>query len=260
MAVKRLTEAQRSGHDATVRTSEEYLELSGGETVAASCRPAKAPRWVFYLITLGLYEFWRRATVYAVTDRRVVTRRGIVTKTEGSLPLFYVQDATIQTFLGWGRMNVSTAGGESGDHRNADDPEGRRTGTSAPYLGSGPCVARGPPSRTSQRLSPQPRVPAGATTGTGSCGVTGELCTPTAPIEPLVGGQVPTVAFSGQEAPGAVALTAAARAAGLSVSSASLKTRAADRAVAIHGHPSSLERDRPPASHFAPCASTSCGR
>lgn len=92
-----------------------YFELAVDEPIVTSCKPAKVPRWIFYLVTLGLYEFWRRATVYAVTDRRIVVRKGIITKTEGSLPLFYVQDATLQTFLWWGRIFVSTAGGEGGD-------------------------------------------------------------------------------------------------------------------------------------------------
>ena len=112
--------------------AESYFELADGETVEVACRPAKVPRWVFYLITLGLYEFWRRRNVYAVTDRRVIARQGLITRTEGSLPLFYVQDATIQTFLWWGRINVSTAGGDSGDLETkfvpkADAQELRRT-------------------------------------------------------------------------------------------------------------------------------------
>jgi membrane protein YdbS with pleckstrin-like domain len=113
------------------REPEQYFELADGEEIKVSCTPAKAPRWATYVITLGLYEFWRRANVYAVTDRRVAARAGLITKTEGSLPLFYVQDATIQTFLGWGRVNVSTAGGDSGDLetnyvRKADAQEFRR--------------------------------------------------------------------------------------------------------------------------------------
>lgn len=97
------------------RGGKHKFELAEGEQVYMTCRPAKAPRWFFYLITLGLYEFWRRANLYAVTDRRVAAKDGIITKTEGSLPLFYIQDATIQTFLWWGAVNVSTAGGDSGD-------------------------------------------------------------------------------------------------------------------------------------------------
>jgi membrane protein YdbS with pleckstrin-like domain len=89
--------------------------LAQGEAIKMTCIPAKLPRWMTYVITLGFYEFWRRANVYAVTDRRVAARHGLITKTEGSLPLFYVQDATIRTFLSWGRVNISTAGGDGGD-------------------------------------------------------------------------------------------------------------------------------------------------
>jgi membrane protein YdbS with pleckstrin-like domain len=92
-----------------------YFTLASGESIVFACRPAKLPRFALYLITLGLYEFWRRANLYAVTDRRVTERAGRITGTEASLPLFYVQDATIRTFLGHGYVYVSTAGGEGGD-------------------------------------------------------------------------------------------------------------------------------------------------
>ena len=93
----------------------QHFELAEGESIIFACRPAKAPRFALYLITLGLYEFWRRVSFYAVTDRRAAARAGRITNTEASLPLFYVQDATIRTFLGWGYVYVSTAGGEGGD-------------------------------------------------------------------------------------------------------------------------------------------------
>ncbi len=91
------------------------FELADGESIVMSCTPARLPRWALYLATLGLYEFWRRVNVYAVTNRRIAFRRGRVTNTEASLPLFYVQDAAILTFLWWGRVRVSTAGGETGE-------------------------------------------------------------------------------------------------------------------------------------------------
>lgn len=90
------------------------FELAEGEQVEFACRPARLPRFALYLVTLGLYEFWRRATFYVVTNRRTAERAGLITRTETSLPLFYVQDATIKTFLAWGAIYVSTAGGEGG--------------------------------------------------------------------------------------------------------------------------------------------------
>lgn len=92
-----------------------FFDLADGEAVEFACRPAKVPRLALYIGTLGLYEFWRRANFYVVTDRRVAERAGRITGTEASLPIFYVQDATIRTFLWWGYVYVSTAGGEGGD-------------------------------------------------------------------------------------------------------------------------------------------------
>lgn len=91
------------------------LALGEDEPVVFACRPAKAPRFALYFVTLGLYEFWRRANLYALTDRRAAERAGLITNTEASLPLFYVQDATLRTFLWWGYIYVSTAGGEGGE-------------------------------------------------------------------------------------------------------------------------------------------------
>jgi Short C-terminal domain/Bacterial PH domain len=64
----------------------------------------------FYFWTVGLYHFWRKAKVFAVTDQRILTTKGIVSKTERSLPLSYVQDASINGTFGAGNVAVSTAG------------------------------------------------------------------------------------------------------------------------------------------------------
>ncbi len=53
-----------------------YFTLADGESIIFACRPAKLPRFALYLVTLGLYEFWRRVSFYAVTDRRVTERAG----------------------------------------------------------------------------------------------------------------------------------------------------------------------------------------
>lgn len=104
------------GNDAgLVDAAGKHFQLADGERIEFACRPAKLPRFALYLGTLGLYEFWRRANFYVVTVRRAAERAGRITNTEASLPLFYVQDATIRTFLWWGYVYVSTAGGEGGD-------------------------------------------------------------------------------------------------------------------------------------------------
>ena len=91
-----------------------YVELAPEESIAFACRPARLPRIALYIGTLGLYEFWRGANFYVVTERRCAERAGLFSGTESSLPLFYIQDAAIRTFLWWGYVTVTTAGGEAG--------------------------------------------------------------------------------------------------------------------------------------------------
>lgn len=67
-----------------------------------------------YIVTLGLYEFWRQVTLFAITNKRLISRKGLIfTKTEQSLPLHFVQDATIKHVFWWASITVSTAGGPS---------------------------------------------------------------------------------------------------------------------------------------------------
>jgi hypothetical protein len=65
---------------------------------------------------LGLWEFWRRAHAYTLTHQRLIETQGIISRTESSLPLFFVQDASLQTWLfpRWGSVSVSTAGEKGG--------------------------------------------------------------------------------------------------------------------------------------------------
>jgi hypothetical protein len=95
--------------------AEPQIVLADDERITITVRPAVWTSIFRYIFTLGLYEFWRRVHVWVVTDRRVVERRGLlINKSESSLPLFYVQDAAIETFIVWGRIAVSTAGAEGG--------------------------------------------------------------------------------------------------------------------------------------------------
>jgi len=64
-----------------------------------------------YLFRLGLYEFWRRATYFVVTDQRVILSKGLVTQRQRAVPIDMVQDASVTTLLGLGNVVVSTAGG-----------------------------------------------------------------------------------------------------------------------------------------------------
>lgn len=81
--------------------------------------PSKSTRPIEPLVTtpaetIGLYHFWRKAKVFAVTDQRILTKKGIINKNERNLPLIYVQDASVTRSLGVGNVSVSTAGGGEG--------------------------------------------------------------------------------------------------------------------------------------------------
>ena len=65
----------------------------------------------YYILTLGLYEFWRRATVFALTEQRILRRKGRFQKVEQSVPVADVENVTVTRTLGVGGVLVSVAGG-----------------------------------------------------------------------------------------------------------------------------------------------------
>jgi hypothetical protein len=68
------------------------------------------------IVTLGLYILWWKAAWFVVTDRRLLAKEGIFNKVEVVLPLHFVQDASVhRSWLGVGRVDVSTAGGRAGN-------------------------------------------------------------------------------------------------------------------------------------------------
>ena len=61
-----------------------------------------------------------------VTDQRLIAKEGVLNKSEFAIPLHFVQDASVRrSWLGIGRVEVSTAGGSQGnltlDPLKADD-------------------------------------------------------------------------------------------------------------------------------------------
>lgn len=90
------------------------LRLQDGEEVLLRMNPLSWQSGLM-LPTLGLWYFWAKATWYVVTDRRLITKKGILNKTEISLPLHFVQDASVHISVGGAaRVTVSTAGGGAG--------------------------------------------------------------------------------------------------------------------------------------------------
>jgi membrane protein YdbS with pleckstrin-like domain len=50
-------------------------------------RPSRALSLGKYLYTLGLYGIWRKRHIYVLTDERLMTGRGVVNRTETSIPM-----------------------------------------------------------------------------------------------------------------------------------------------------------------------------
>src|SRR3979411_3108457 len=72
----------------------------GDEVVLFWAVPAAMPSvWLRWLVTLGLYEIWRRRTKFIVTNRRVVWRQGLINRSERSAPLRRLQDVTTHSEL-----------------------------------------------------------------------------------------------------------------------------------------------------------------
>jgi hypothetical protein len=90
------------------------LRLEDGEKVISQAHPTGPVVGLAYVMSLGLYAYWRAAEQLTITDRRVVYQKGLVTKTERSLPLHFVQDATVRTVVWSSHVTLSTAGGAEG--------------------------------------------------------------------------------------------------------------------------------------------------
>ncbi len=85
--------------------------LQPGEQIIFTAHPSGWATSGYYIWTLGLWAFWRNATTFTVTDRRVIQAKGRITKSVRSGPLPMVQDATVKTSLGAGSVILSSAGG-----------------------------------------------------------------------------------------------------------------------------------------------------
>ncbi len=69
------------------------IDVDRGETVLLVARPSIAAVWYRYVLTLGIYGFWRRQDVSVLTDRRVLVGKGILRRSERSIPLQSINDA-----------------------------------------------------------------------------------------------------------------------------------------------------------------------
>jgi hypothetical protein len=72
------------------------VDVERGESVVLLARPAIGAVWPKYVVTLGLYSLWRKRDVSVLTDRRVLIGKGIIRRTERSIPLSNITDAMYQ--------------------------------------------------------------------------------------------------------------------------------------------------------------------
>lgn len=88
------------------------IRLQPGEEIVASTLVSKWWSLTAYVVTLGLWAFWRKRHAFVLTNRRLVSLRGIVTKSQKAVGLERIQDVNVTTSpLSGGRITLSTAGG-----------------------------------------------------------------------------------------------------------------------------------------------------
>jgi membrane protein YdbS with pleckstrin-like domain len=90
------------------------VRLQDGEEVILALRRTSWLATLEKILTLGLYCFWWRVAWFVVTDRRLISKKGILNKTEIALPLYFVQDASFRrSWIGIADVRISTAGGDA---------------------------------------------------------------------------------------------------------------------------------------------------
>jgi hypothetical protein len=85
------------------------------EMVVMTAVPARGPTTHKYLATLGLYGLWRKRRTSTVTDRRVLMGRGLIHRTERSIPMRNIEDVVFkrQGLNGWVEVDIN----DRGSHR-----------------------------------------------------------------------------------------------------------------------------------------------
>jgi hypothetical protein len=88
------------------------LRLQPGEQVVLDMLPSAVWTWLWYVLSLGLWGFWRSQRHFVLTDQRVLACWGLFTKREESVPLTRVQDVHLSpSILTGGWVGMSSAGG-----------------------------------------------------------------------------------------------------------------------------------------------------
>jgi len=91
------------------------FQLQTGETILNEQLPSKFWTAGLYILTLGAWSVWRKRHRFILTNKRVVVRMGIITKSQVEIPLGRVQDISVVTSVVNGSVIAfSSAGGSLG--------------------------------------------------------------------------------------------------------------------------------------------------
>ena len=91
-----------------------WLTLEPGEGVLFDELPDRRARFASYVATLGLFELWRRRTRFIVTDLRLITFRGVLSRDQQVIPLHRIDRVSIQAQGPSATVVVATVGGALG--------------------------------------------------------------------------------------------------------------------------------------------------
>ena len=94
------------------------LRLNSGEQVLRDEIPSAFWTFLQYIPTFGLWAIWRGRHHFVLTNQRVMIVKGIVSKSEQSVPLGRIQDVNLQRSLQeGGYVRLSNSGGGLGFQR-----------------------------------------------------------------------------------------------------------------------------------------------
>jgi hypothetical protein len=98
------------------------------ERVVLTAVPARGPTFHKYLATLGLYGLWRKRRTSTVTDRRVLMGRGLVRRTERSIPMRNIEDVVFKRrgLNGWVEVAVNDRGNHKAEQVGPMSPKSAR--------------------------------------------------------------------------------------------------------------------------------------
>ena len=94
------------------------VRLNQGERIICDELPSSFWTMGFYIFSLGLWAIWRGRHHFLLTNQRLMITKGIVSKSEQSVPLARIQDVVLQrSVLRGGWVRISSAGGGLGIER-----------------------------------------------------------------------------------------------------------------------------------------------